>query len=335
MKMLVIKPSSLGDVIHALPFLKSVKDTFPDATVDWVISSGLNELVEGNPLINRVHIINKDSWKSPGNIFKTLYEILSLRRALRAEHYDLVVDLQGLLRSGIIAGLASAPKIIGFNDAREGSRFFYDVKIPAAGISHAVDRCLEAARMIGADVKKVEFPIFVNSDIDTRAKQLIGNNDRYIIIAPSARWPSKRWPADNFASLISRLDIQSIIIGSRDDIELADRIKSSATGNAINLCGRTNLKELIALIAGSLAMVSNDSGPVHIAAALNVPCVALFGPTDPEKTGPYGWRTSKKLKVIRVDVPCSPCRKKECADQSCMYNIKVESVLKEVEEYLK
>ena len=334
MKMLVIKPSSLGDVIHALPFLKSIKDTFPEARVDWVISRDLIGLIEDNPLINRIHIIDKESWKRMGNLYKSLSEILSLRKTLRTEHYDLVVDLQGLLRSGIIAHFASASKTIGFADAREGSRLFYDEHIPIHGISHAVDRCLEAARMLGAEVKSAECPLSVNVDIRRKIKELIGNDDEYIIIAPSARWQSKRWPAAYFASLISKLTIQCIVIGSKDDMGLVKQIVTETTGNAVNFCGRTDLKELVALISGSRAVVSNDSGPMHIAAALDIPTIALFGPTDPEKTGPYGLQSNKKMKVIRADIPCSPCRTKDCADLICMDNIKVESVLAELEEYV-
>ncbi len=334
MKLLVIKPSSLGDVIHALPFLKSIKDSFPEARVDWVISRNLKGLIEDIPLINKIYSINKESWKRAGNIFQSVSEILSLRKKLRAEHYDLVVDLQGLLRSGIIARIASAKKTIGFADAREGSPLFYDVKVSAERISHAVDRCLEVAGAIGAKNKKAEFPIIVHETANERVRHLIGNTDEYIVISPSARWPSKRWPADYFISLISKLNLQCIVIGSIDDMDLVRHIVDSTTGSAVNVCGKTDLKELIALISGSQAVVSNDSGPMHIAAALDVPTIALFGPTDPAKTGPYGWQSNYNLKVIRVDVPCNPCRKKDCSDVICMNNIRVETVLAELEEYV-
>ncbi len=334
MKLLVVKPSSLGDVIHALPFLKSVKDSFPDYRVDWIINRNLKGLIEDNPLINRVHVIDKESWKKAANMITSLSDIMSLRKTLRAEHYDLVVDLQGLLRSGIMAHFAAASKTIGFDDAREGSRFFYDEKIPTYGVSHAVDRSLEAARAVGAEVTHAEFPLPVQDNKKVNIKQLIGNDDAYIIIAPSARWQSKRWPASYFASLISKLRVRCIIIGSNNDMRLVKQVMDSALDNAINFCGKTDLKELIALISGSLAVVSNDSGPMHIAAALDKPTIALFGPTNPKKTGPYGWQTNRHLKVIRSDIPCSPCRKKDCADLSCMHNIQVETVQKELEELL-
>ncbi len=334
MKLLVIKPSSLGDVVHALPFLRSIKDSFPESRVDWVISRDLTGLIEDNPLIDRIHTIDKGSWKKMGNLYTSLTEILSLRKTLRNEHYDVVVDLQGLLRSGIISHFASASKTIGFTDAREGSRLFYDVPIPIHGISHAVDRCLEAARIIGAEVRTVEFPLSINIDSSRKIKELIGNNDEYVIIAPSARWQSKRWPSAHFATLISKLTIQCIIIGSKDDVNLGNQIITGTTGNAVNFCGKTDLKELVALISSSRAVVSNDSGPMHIAAALEKPTIALFGPTDPEKTGPYGWQSNKKLKVIRADIPCSPCRTKDCSDLICMNDIKVETVLAELEEYV-
>ncbi|UCH81995.1 MAG: lipopolysaccharide heptosyltransferase I [Nitrospiraceae bacterium] len=334
MKILVIKPSSLGDVIHALPFLKAVKDTFPDADVDWLISTHLKGLIEDNPFINRIFTINKDSWKRFKNLYQTVSEILSLRQRLKDEHYDLVVDLQGLFRSGVIAQFAAASKTLGFADAREGSRFFYDEKISVEGISHAVDRCLEVARALGAKVKKAEFPVTVNDSAMEKVKQMIGNSDEYIVIAPSARWLSKRWPAHYFASLISKLHIQCITIGSKDDTGLVRQIVALSQGNAVNVCGKTDLKELVSLISGSRAIVCNDSGPMHIAAALNIPTIALFGPTVPEQTGPYGWQSNTHFKVIKAEVPCSPCRKKDCNDLICMDSISVKSVLAELDRYL-
>jgi ADP-heptose:LPS heptosyltransferase len=138
MNMLIIKPSSLGDIIHALPFLKAVKDKYPVSRVDWVISKDLRGILEGNPLINELIVIDKDTWKSIGRVPCTLKELLALRKTLKDRHYDIAADLQGLLRSGIIAHFTNAPLKIGFEEAREGSRHFYDKRVSTEGISHAV-----------------------------------------------------------------------------------------------------------------------------------------------------------------------------------------------------
>lgn len=340
MKILIIKPSSLGDVVHSLPFLKAVKDSFPEVRIDWVISSNLKGLIDGNPLIDRLIPLNKDSWKPMGNLPGTLQELISLRKTLRSGHYDMVVDLQGLLRSGIITSFASAPLKIGLTTAREGSRYFYNRVVAVNGSIHAVDRYMEVAKAIGARMTEIEFPIHIDNAARENVLRLLNGAKEYIVIVPSARWVTKRWPVESFASLVAGLPVPCVITGSSTDKEIAEEIKDRLqtvggdTANIIDLCGRTDLKGLVALIAGAKAVVGNDSGPIHIAAALNVPVVALFGPTDPERTGPYGWQRDKDRKVIRVGVSCSPCFRKRCREPICMSSISVERVAEEVREYL-
>jgi lipopolysaccharide heptosyltransferase I len=336
MKILVIKPSSLGDVIHALPFLNAVKEHFPDSEIDWVISKNLQGILEGHPMIHELLILNKDEWKSIRNIPRTAAEISALTRRLKSKHYDLVVDLQGLLRSGLIAFSTPTTLKVGFKEAREGSSFFYDKKVSVNGTFHAVDKCLEAAKAIGAAVTKAEFPIHVGRDARKKVRKLLGEVKNYIVVIPSARWITKRWPAENFAALISKISMPCVIAGSKADRELSQRIVAMSSGDTvIDLCGRTDLKELTALIEGARAVVTNDSGPMHIAAALDKPTIAIFGPTDPVKTGPYGWQKNRKLKVIKADVPCAPCRRKKgCTEFICMNRINAGEVYEALKEYL-
>ncbi|MBI4847621.1 MAG: lipopolysaccharide heptosyltransferase I [Nitrospirae bacterium] len=350
MKMLIIKPSSLGDIIHALPFLKAVKDTFPKARIDWVISENFKDILTGNPLIDRLIVFDKDSLKKIGKLFSITSALL---KELKARRYDIVVDLQGLLRSGVMTLFSVAPVKVGFADAREGSTFFYDKKVSVNKNMHAVDKCLEIAKAIGVKVSKAEFPLHVDKASKAKAKELIGNIGEYLVIVPSARWETKRWPAENFASLIGKLSIPCVIVGSKGDKKIVQEImdrrqktedrrqipphpplgKGGQRG-VIDLCGKTDLKELVALIAGARAVVSNDSGPMHIAAALNKPLVAIFGPTDPAKTGPYGWQKNKNMKVIRANVTCGPCRKRKCREFICMEKLSAEKVFKAVKELL-
>ena len=336
MKIIVIKPSSLGDVIHALPFLKAVKDSFPDAQIDWVISRNLKGILEDNPLIHELIILNKDSWKSIRNIPQTVSELTALNKKLKSKRYDIVVDLQGLLRSGLIAFSTPTTLKVGFADAREGSKYFYDKKISVNGRIHAVDKCIAAAVAIGAESAKAQFPLHVAPESRKKIRKLLGDIKDYIVIVPSARWVTKRWPADNFAALISKIPIPCVISGSRSDREISQNIIDSLPDKkATDLCGKTDLKELTALIAGAKAIVTNDSGPMHIAAALEKPTIALFGPTDPVKTGPYGWQTNNNLKVISAELPCSPCRRKKgCRDFICMSRICVDEVFEALKEYV-
>lgn len=340
MKILIIKPSSLGDIIHALPFLKAVKDRLPDASVDWVVSKNLRGILEDNPLINELIVFDKDSWKSIKNIPKTSREISRLRKTLKSRNYDIVVDLQGLLRSGLISLSTPSPLRVGFADAREGSRFMYSKKVAVNGIAHAVDKNLEIAKAIGAAAKKAEFPLSIDDNSRRKIKELLADVKEYILILPSARWSSKRWPPENFAALISKLSIPCVIAGSNADREICLKIvknikqATKQQPKIINLCGETSLKELAALIEGAKAVVSNDSGPMHIAAALKKPLVVLFGPTDPSKTGPYGWQKNKEMKVITTGVSCSPCFKKRCKEPICMTEISAEMVFDQLRKYL-
>jgi lipopolysaccharide heptosyltransferase I len=351
MKMLIIKPSSLGDIIHTLPFLKAIKDSFPDARVDWVISKNLKGLIENNPLINEVIVFDKDSWKKIKNLPGTINEMSLLKKILKSKKYDIAADLQGLLRSGIITYYTPAGTKIGFADAREGSRFFYNRKISVNGTVHAVDKCLEIARAIGAVTGKVKFPLTIDEVSRDRVKKLTNNLNEYVVVVPSARWITKIWPAEYFTSLIRKIKLPCVIAGGKGDKEIASKIMAGintantssshrkgvlqyAPTNIINLAGRTDLKGLVALIAGARAVVSNDTGPMHIAAAFNKPLVALFGPTDPVKTGPYGWQKNKNFRVIKSGVSCSPCFKKKCSNFICMDNISVDEVFEAIEEYL-
>lgn len=341
----------MGDIVHALPFLKAVKERFPDASVDWAVSKNLRGILEDNPLINELIVFDKDLWKSIRNIPRTSRDISSLRKTLKSRNYDIVVDLQGLLRSGLISLSTPSPLRVGFADAREGSRFMYNRKVAVNGITHAVDKNLEVARAIGATAKKAEFPLSIDDKPRRKIKELLGDVKKYILILPSARWSSKRWPTINFAALILKLSIPCVIAGSGSDKEICKEVTDSLSvknqippapsfnkvrkgGFVINLCGETSLKELAALIEGAKAVVSNDSGPMHIAAALNRPLVALFGPTDPSKTGPYGWQKNKDMQVIRRDVSCSPCFKKRCKEPLCMTEISAEMVFDKLRKYL-
>jgi len=334
MKILIIKPSSLGDVIHALPFLKAVKDSYPESIVDWVISSNLKGLLQGNPLINDLIIFDKDSWKDIRNLPKTFRDISRFKKRLAENYYEIVVDIQGLLRSGLIAYFTPGALKIGFDDAREGSRFFYGKKVSADGAVHAVDKNLLLAKSIGAAPKKVEFPLHVGDEARSSVQKMLGGINEYILIAPSSRWQSKRWPPGHFASLISRIDMPVVVTGSPSEKGIIKEIMDESPGEIIDMCGKTGLKELVALIDGAKAMVSNDSGPMHIAAALKRPVIALFGPTDYEKTGPYGWQNNSDLNVLRAPAPCSPCFKRNCDNPECMTKITVETVYKVLKKYL-
>jgi lipopolysaccharide heptosyltransferase I len=337
-KILVIKPSSLGDVVHSLPFLNALRDSFPRAEIHWIIAKGLEGLLEGHPMINKLWIINKDEWKRIKGAGTTIKELRSLFKSLKAEKYDIVIDLQGLLRSGIIAKATGAPLRIGFKEAREGSRIFYTHTVETGKEVHAVDRYLEIAKFLGCDISDIKFPFPLSFNSPEEIYRLLQTDNRpsppfdkggtggfcekYAVIIPGARWETKRWYPERFGELSSMLSLKSLVVGGESDIDIANIVIRNSGGNAISAAGKTTLKELIEIMRNAKFVVTNDSGPMHIAAALNVPVFAIFGPTNPLRTGPYGNRHV----VIRRELECSPCYKKKCKNIQCMELIGVKEV---------
>jgi lipopolysaccharide heptosyltransferase I len=320
-RILIVKPSSLGDIVHTLPVLQVLHATFPQARIDWVVAKGFEGLLEHNPLINRLWIIHKDRWKNLKAFATTTGELSTLTRSLRNERYDLVIDLQGLLRSGLITRATQAPVRIGFSEAREGSRLFYTHTVSGGRNVHAVDRYLKLVATLGCDTSDVRFPFPLVKEPQElqNLKQSLG---AYAIFVPGARKPANRWPAERFGELASRLRLPTVIIGSTADASLADSVVSASNDRALSLAGKTDIPGLIHLIRGCSFMVCNDTGPMHIAAALRVPVIALFGPANPARTGPYG----QLHRVVCSDIPCAPCYKRECKKPFCMEAISVDAV---------
>jgi lipopolysaccharide heptosyltransferase I len=330
-KILVVKPSSLGDVVHSLPFLNSLKTRFPNAEIHWVIAKGLEGLLECHPMVDKLIIINKDMWKKLSKATDTIKEVKQLFKDIRNEHYDLAVDLQGLFRSGIITMATRAPFRIGFSEAREGSSLFYTVKVQGGKDVHAVERYMKIAGALGCDEKDILFP-FPLCDSGMKDLEAIRSGIKeYAVIVPGARWDTKIWPAGNFGRLASLLPLRSLVIGSKGDMDIAEKVVQTSQGKAISLAGKTNLRELIGIMRHARIVISNDSGPMHIAAGFKVPVVAIFGPTSPVRTGPYG----KGHIVIKSDLKCAPCFKKHCGDLKCMQGITVDDVYEEIIDFKK
>jgi heptosyltransferase I len=323
-KILIIKPSALGDVIHGLPVLQALHAHFAGSEIHWVVARGFHEILEGHPLIRKLWIIDKNSWKKPAKAFATFMDLTRLAAGLRRERFDLVVDLQGLFRSAMIGMFTGTRERIGFENAREGAKFSYKYRIRTDPEMHAVDKNMLLAQALGCDTCDPSFPFPPLDLAPELARQL---PTEYAVIAPSAGTLVKRWPAANFGYLASKLPLPSIIVGTKSDSALADEIVALSHGRSVSLAGKTNLKELAAIIKGAKFLICADSGPMHIAAALHVPVFAVFGPTNPLRTGPYG----KIHTIIRSDLPCSPCyRRKPCDDWKCMSGITAEQVLESI-----
>jgi lipopolysaccharide heptosyltransferase I len=325
-KILIIKPSAWGDIVHSLPFLATLKKRYPVCEIHWVVAKGLHTFLEDHPLIHKLWIMDKDGWKDLSRIRKTLAEVRTFRRGLRAEHFDISIDLSGLLRSGLITLAARARYRLGFSDSDEGSPFFYTHKIPGGEQIHAIDRYLLLADLIDCNATEVTYPFARLPDITELLQSL---PPHFCIIAPSAGKEANRWPAKRFAELAARLEIPSVIIAGNGDKHIAEEVVAGSRGKAINLAGQTGLKEMVALTKQASFFICNDTGPMHIAAALGIPVFALFGPANPIRTGPYGSNAT----VIRVELECSPCyAHKPCSQNNwrCMKDITVARVLERI-----
>lgn len=293
-RVLVVKLSSIGDVVHALPVASALRRTYRSARITWAVEEWCAPLVEGHPAIDRViRFPNMRSWsRDPGRL---LAAIRQATRELRSEPYDVVLDLQGLLRSACLARMATTPLRIARSGQREGAHLVsYGVPLPPAPV-HAVEEYLEVARFLGATTAPVTFDLPVRAVAMTRVADLLAEagvreDVPLIVLSPSASRRWKTWPLERWAEVANRLaDRGTIVIaGTGEQKRVHARLAARLQNPAIDLTGRTTLSELIALLARAALHIAQDSGSVHIAAALRTPVVALYGPTKPSRLGPYG-----------------------------------------------
>jgi lipopolysaccharide heptosyltransferase I len=325
-RILIVKPSSFGDIIHTLPALDAIHRSWPQAAVDWIVKPEWMPLLHGHPMLREALPFPMD-WRA----WRRMIPLV------RARRYDMVLDFQGLLRSGLLSLCTGAPVRIGFANGREGSPWCYTrrVELPAGSASgrptpeasqapmhapiHAIDRYLHLVREAGAaGPTSVRFPLPAWPEAERWADRWweeagIRSNDTVCVVHPAARWETKRWPAERFALLADRLVKEQgwrVILAAGP----AERTQAEAVGRLMqqphsDLSGRTTLPQLAALLRRAALLVTNDSGPMHLAAAVGTPVVAVFGPTDPRKIGPYG----RGHQALRADVDCSPCGRQRCA----------------------
>lgn len=336
MKILIIKLSSIGDVIHTLPCLYALRSAYPSAKIDWIVEEEASNILVSHPFLNEVFVIKKRGW------FKDFKKTYNIAKSIKALDYDMVLDFQGLLKSGVWVFLSNGKRRIGFDKSGELSYLFLNEKLPLYNPDkHAVDRYLDIVAYLGLKHEKVRFPIFVSESEKKKVSGLLKTNGiwegtPFIVINPMARWETKLWDIKKFANLcneiMDRLSCKVVIVSASSGKEIQE-ITFLTDNRVIDLTGKTTLKELSYLMSLSKMVITVDSGPMHIAAAMGVPVIAIFGPTAPWRTGPYG----EGHTVIRKELPCSPCFSRVCKDKGmiCMKSIEVKDVLKAVEAGLK
>jgi lipopolysaccharide heptosyltransferase II len=332
-RILLIKPSSLGDIVHALPVVSAIKARWPDVHLTWVVKRQWAELVRRVDGVDRVWPVDEGavSWLKQG-------------WALRAERFDLAVDLQGLFRSGAVAWLSGVPLRIGFANGREGSPWFYTIRVPVpTSEMHAVDRYLLVTEAMGACPQGTPQFRFNILDADRAlvrnilSEKGIPIDQPWVAMNVSARWMTKRWPLSSFAGVLDRLHGEGrgpvVVIGSAEDRCDVEALRKETTTPFIDLAGAVPLGCLPALLSKTAVMITNDSGPMHIAAAVGVPVVALFGPTSEVRTGPYG----TGHRVLSGSVPCRPCFSRVCRhspELECLRSLTPDDVAEAVRRLL-
>ncbi len=317
-RILIVKLSSIGDVVHTLPVLSALKKKYPESYIAWVVKKKAADIIIDHPHLNEV----------------ILYEgVRRIAKKLRSLKFDLAIDLQGLFRSGLLTFLSGAKRRLGFSRAnsRELSHLFLNQRVtPREADRHVIDKNLSLLRPLGIDTKEKEFIIPV-SDKDKEyianflKEEGITSNDLLIALNPGASWPSKLWPEERWAELtdrlIEKLKAKAIFLWGPEERKTVDCIVAKMRNRPL-ISWRTNLKELAVLISKCRLFVGGETGPLHIACALNIPTVALIGPTDSIRNGPYG----EGHMVIEKDLPCRGCWRHKCRRLDCMKLITVDEV---------
>jgi lipopolysaccharide heptosyltransferase I len=331
----LIKPSALGDIIHSLPVLTALRGRYPDASITWVVNRGLEPLLVGHPDLDATFPFDRgllrQGWIKGGRAYGRFL------RAFRHERFDLVIDLQGLFRSGLLAAISGAPRRVGLSTAREGATLFYTDVVPVADFQaiHAVDRywLVAVALGAGAGAKCFRVPL-ADAARQWVAERLGGRPRPWVVLGPGSRWMTKRWPPSFFAALArqaqNRFGGTAILVGAGDESALARAVAAEVPGEVCDLTGGTTLPQLAAVLAEANVMVANDSGPLHLAAALGRPVVAPYTCTRVLLNGPYG----SQARAVETRVWCAGSYLKRCSRLECMAELTPDRLWPLLEEIL-
>jgi heptosyltransferase-1 len=329
-KILVVLHGSIGDVTRALPLANLVRRGFPKATLAWAVEPPALPLLQHHPAVNEIIVFDRPRWR---------HQLGPFLRRIRAGRFDLVLDLQRHLKSGIVSRWSGAPHRVGFHpsDCKELNWVFNNHHIPAAGNSLSKLRhYLKFAEYLGFTPEPVEWNLSVTEEEQARADRHIRDvSDGFTTLFVGSRWESKGWFAAQMASCAQRIGqrygFAVVLLGSEQDAALAKEVELACAQSVVNLVGRTSLREAIGIIKKAKVAVGPDTGLMHIAAAVHTPVVSLWGATSPFRTGPHGFEGL----AIQGRAECSPCYRKRCPiGRICMQSIDVEEIMVKVEAAL-
>ena len=329
-RILIVKLGALGDVVHAIPVAAALRRARPAARIDWLVSPKHREILDLVPVIDRRLVMNDA-------------RMIAAIRELRRNHYDVTIDLQGLIKSAVLARASGAARVIGFTAryARErlASMFYTDAYDPGGGGMYHIDERhviytnLGILRVLGLEPGAPEFPIDrVESALAAAVAARTGG--RYAVLNPGAAWPNKRWSPSRFGAIAAevrrRHALPSVVVCGPGEEPLAQAVVDASSGAAL-LAPRTTIADLVALARGASLYVAGDTGPAHIAAAVGTPIVGIYGPTRPSRNGPWA---AADLVVSRSDV-CRCHHLRQCRQPTmCLDDIRVDEVLAAVERRL-
>jgi lipopolysaccharide heptosyltransferase I len=310
----LIKPSALGDIVHALPVVTALRERFPAAHITWVVNRAYEPLIHGHPDLDATMPFNRGAHAAVAAL-----SALHFARLLRKGRFDLVLDLQGLFRTGLMAAATGAARRVGLSSAREGATHFYTDIVADDLSTHAVDRYWRVATALGAGAGPKRFRIpLAPAAVDWAAGLLAEYPRPWLMVGVGARWLTKRWPPEHFAALITAAQREfggtAILIGANDDVPLSRRTIELCAGQTLDLTVKTTIPQLATLLAAADVVFANDTGPLHLAAALGRPVIAPYTCTDVARHGPYDSTSG----AVATTVACRASYVRRCSHLSCM-----------------
>ncbi len=333
---IVVRLYFLGDVVVSLPVLEALKRGFPEATVSVLVKKRARDVLDGNPHVDEIIVYDAvENYHSP-------VWLCRLARDLRRRRFDLAVDLTGDHRSSLLLLIADPGFCVGFTHAGFGLGRILDRSIPYRAPGHVADHFLSAVETVGASLPGPAVPRIYLSEEEAKASRLllaesgVEAPNGYVVIAPGAGESLRCWPPERFGMVAAlaheRFGLASVVAGSPKDRELSDQVAAASDGAAVSLGGRTSVRQLAALAAGATVVVGNDSGPLHVSAAVGTPIVGVLGPTTPEVWGARG----APSRFLSACYPCSPCGQTDCErpDAPCIEAVSVEDVMSALEEFV-
>jgi len=327
-RFLILRMGALGDIVHTLPAVAALRQSFPRAQIDWLVDSKWSPVLEGNPDATKIISIDRRNWRN----------VLATVRQLRAARYTIALDLQSLYRSAILARLSGAARRVGFgaNYAREpAAALVYTEKVTPQRL-HKVEHNIELVESIGAHAEEVRFWLPTSREAREHVDRILTAHaiDDFFVLSPGGGWASKCWPAERYGALhralVDRYGWRGVISFGPGERALAEFVQGTA-GSPEPLVELFDLPQLIALLRRAKLVVAADTGPLHLASALGTPVVGLYGPTDPARNGPF----SKHDIVVRNASPEGTTYRRGKTPAPSMLSINVEQVLDAIARRLK